>query len=158
MPCTSALSNTCNCFRWVNTVRYTFAPNCQRYLPRTWLCSKLLSAEVIAWPYILLCNLVFEIHIQDLGPFFAIVTYQLWPARTYYIGCPSELTTFTSQQPLTCFNAGPQERVRDAATAGSPEAGEAARRLVPVPVIRAALPQANKVQRELVTSLLATLA
>lgn len=46
----------------------------------------------------------------------------------------------------------------DAAAAGGVEAGEAARRLVPVPVIRAALPQANTEQRELVRSLLATLA
>lgn len=63
-----------------------------------------------------------------------------------------ELTT------LTDWSARPQERVSAAAAAGSVEVGEAARRLVPVPVIRAALPLANTEQRELVRSLLATLA
>lgn len=59
---------------------------------------------------------------------------------------------------LTVRSACLQERVKAADAAGSVEAADAARRLVPVPVIRAALPQANKDQRERVRSLLAILA
>lgn len=44
-----------------------------------------------------------------------------------------------------------------AVATGDAEVADAARRLVPVPVIRAALPHASKDQRECVRSLLATL-
>ena len=48
-----------------------------------------------------------------------------------------------------------QDRMEAAAT---PEAADSARALVPVSIVRALLPSASKPQRELVRSLLATLA
>ena len=48
-----------------------------------------------------------------------------------------------------------QDRMEAAA---SPDSADAARALVPVPIIRALLPSVSKPQRELVRSLLATLA
>ncbi len=59
------------------------------------------------------------------------------------------------QKQLTLATVLLQDRMEAAAT---PDAADSARALVPVSIVRALLPSASKPQRELVRSLLATLA